>query len=193
MKNGSPLFVPSLLSKHLEQAKGDFELILIILYSLSLKPCTADTSLRVRLLTMSVVERADCAVSWVRAFENCKTKVLTFNSWILSSKYSTFFFCRGMEQSSSTLLMVILLGMPTSQAWWQMVHGVITWFYRARQTALKHAFTWLAVCRIAMTLWSAQSMMLLVATDLCWVTCTSFTMLVLFHVKEVRLSNVTII
>ena len=63
MKNGSPLFVPSPLSKHLEQAKGDFELVLIILYLLSLKLYTADTSLRVRLLTMSVVERTDYAVS----------------------------------------------------------------------------------------------------------------------------------
>ena len=35
-------------------------------------------------------------------------------------------------------------------------------------------------------------MMLLVATDLCWVTCISFTMLVLFHVKEVRLSYLTV-
>ena len=60
VKNGSPLFVPSPLSK---QAKGDFGLVLIILYLLSLKLYTADISLRVRLLTMSVVERADCTVS----------------------------------------------------------------------------------------------------------------------------------
>ena len=85
--------------------------------------------------------------------------------------------------------MDIHLGALTSQPWWQMVHGVITWFYTARQTALKHAFKWLVVCRVAMTLWSVQSMMLLAATDLCWVTCTNFTMLVFFHVREVRLSS----
>ena len=63
VKNGSPLFVPSPLSKHLEQAKGDFELVLTVFHTFSLKLCTADTSLRVRLLTMSVVKRADGAVS----------------------------------------------------------------------------------------------------------------------------------
>ena len=32
-------------------------------------------------------------------------------------------------------------------------------------------------------------MMLLVATGLCWVTCMSFTMLVLFHMKDAKMSN----
>ena len=31
--------------------------------------------------------------------------------------------------------------------------------------------------------------MLLLATDLCWVTCTSFTTLVLFHVKDAKMFN----
>ena len=62
MKNGSPLFVPSPLSKHLEQAKGDFKLVLIILYLLSLKLYTEDTS-QSATTNVSVVERADCAVS----------------------------------------------------------------------------------------------------------------------------------
>ena len=31
--------------------------------------------------------------------------------------------------------------------------------------------------------------MLLVATGLCWVTCTSFTTLVLFHMKDAKMSN----
>ena len=36
-------------------------------------------------------------------------------------------------------------------------------------------------------------MMLLVATGSCWVTCTSFTMLALFHIKEVKISDYTAI
>ena len=63
VKSGSPLFVLSLLSKHLEQAKGNFELVLTVFHTFFLKFYTADPSLRVRLLTMSVVERADRAVS----------------------------------------------------------------------------------------------------------------------------------
>ena len=97
-----------------------------------------------------------------------------------------------MGQISSTLLMDIHLGTLTSQTWWQMVHGVITWFSMVLQTALKHAFTWSAVCRITMTWWSAQSMMLLVATGLCWVTCMSFTMLVFFHMKDAKMSNYSV-
>ena len=31
--------------------------------------------------------------------------------------------------------------------------------------------------------------MLLVATGLCWVTCMSFTILVLFHIKDAKMSN----
>ena len=59
--------------------------------------------------------------------------------------------CSQMGQSFSNLLMDIHLGMPTSQAWWQMVHGVITWYSMVRRTALKRVFTWSAVCRIIMT------------------------------------------
>ena len=97
-----------------------------------------------------------------------------------------------MELSSSTLLMNIQLGTLTSQTWRQMVHGVITWLSVVLQTALKLGSTWSAVCRITMTLWSAQSMMLLVATSLCWVTCMSFTILVLFHMKDAKLSNYSV-
>ena len=69
-----------------------------------------------------------------------------------SSDYKQHLFSYSrMGQISSTLLMDIHLGMLTSQTWWQMVHGVITWFSMVLQTALKLAFTW-PVCRITMTL-----------------------------------------
>ena len=62
-----------------------------------------------------------------------------------------FLSCSQMEQSFSNLFLDTHLGMITWQAWWQTVHGVITWFSMVRQTALKHVFTWSAVCRIIMT------------------------------------------
>ena len=99
-----------------------------------------------------------------------------------------------MGQNFSTLLMDTHLGKRTSQAWCQRAHGVITWFSMVLQTAFGRASTWSAVWRITMTYWSAQSMMILVATDLCWVTCMSSTMLVLSHMEgwkmcELALSN----
>ena len=62
------------------------------------------------------------------------------------------------------------------------------------QTALGRASTWSAVWHITLTYWFAQSMMILVATDLYWVTCMSSTMLVLSHMEgwkrcELALSN----
>ena len=99
-----------------------------------------------------------------------------------------------MGQSFSTLLMDTHLGKRISQAWCQRAHGVITWFSMVLQTALGRASTWSAVWRITLTYWFAQSMMILVVTDLYWVTCMSSTMLVLSHMEgwkrwDLALSN----
>ena len=95
-----------------------------------------------------------------------------------------FLSCSQMGQSFSNLLMDIHRGMITWQAWWQMVHGVITWFSMVRHIALKRVFTWSAVCRIIMTSYFAQSMMIMVTTGLCWVTCMNFIMLAFMRFEE---------
>ena len=100
-----------------------------------------------------------------------------------------FLSCSQTGHTSSTLLMDIHRGMPTSQTWWKIIYGVIMWFSTVRQTALKLASTWSVVWGVTMTEWFAKSLMLLVATGLCSVTWISFTMLVSFRIKEVKMSD----
>ena len=80
-----------------------------------------------------------------------------------------------MGQNCSTLSTDIGLGMITCGTWQQMVHGANTSFFMLQQTALKHPFTWSAVCPMTWPL--TLNMMLAAVASLCWGTFTSITLL----------------
>jgi len=75
-----------------------------------------------------------------------------------------------MEQICLTSSMDISHGMIILQTWSKMAHGAITWFCMQLQTAIKHAFMWLAVSRITLMLLSDLKVMWPASTHLCWAT-----------------------
>ena len=89
-----------------------------------------------------------------------------------------------MGPNYSILLRDIHLGMPTSNVWRPMVHGVITWFSMVRQTALIPAFTWSAI--IIVMYWLTHNVKMPTVTGLYWDTYMGFTMLALFHANHLK-------